>query len=211
MEAKVKVFDNLREAMRIALPEGNNGLNDDGDETDINTIEKEVGEFRDWLVSKESRKETYLKMIEQMDKYWEKLFADPLVVNTPEGQIIIVPQRTNNILERFFRGEKRRGRKKSGTASLNKTLKTILADTPLVRNLDNDDYYKIILNGCSTLSERFSQIDDIIVREQLRQAENNQDKISPEIKSLIKQSDLPEKISVLFLGVGKMSANRHLQ
>jgi hypothetical protein len=109
-------------------------------------------------------------------------------VNTPEGQIIIVPQRTNNILERFFRGEKRRGRKKSGTASLNKTLKTILADTPLVRNLENDDYYKIILNGCSTLSERFSQIDDIIVREQLRQAEKNQEKISPEIKSIIKQS-----------------------
>jgi len=211
MEAKVKAFDNLRKAMRIALPEGNNGLNDDGDETDINTIEKEVGEFRDWLISDESRKETYLKMIEQMDKYWEKLFADPLVVNTPEGQIIIVPQRINNILERFFRGEKRRGRKKSGAASLNKTLKTILADTPLVRNLENDDYYKIILNGCSTLSERFSQIDDIIVLEQLRQAENNQEKISPEIKSLIKQSDLPEEISALFLGVSEMSANRHLQ
>ena len=137
--------------------------------------------------------------------------ADPLVVNTPEGQIIIVLHRTNNILERFFRGEKRRGRKKSGTASLNKTLKTILADTPLVRNLENDDYYKIILNGCSTLSERFSQIDGIIVREQLRQAKKNQEKISPEIKSIIKHSDLPEKISALFLGVSKRSANRHLQ
>jgi len=22
-----------------------------------------------------------------MDKYWEKLFADPFVVNTPEGQV----------------------------------------------------------------------------------------------------------------------------
>ena len=94
---------------------------------------------------------------------------------------------------------------------MNKTLKTILADTPLVRNFENDDYYKIILNGCSTLSERFSQIDDIIVREQLRQAEKNQEKISPEIKSIIKQSDLPEKISALFLGASKMSANRHLQ
>lgn len=150
-------------------------------------------------------------MIEQMDKYWEKLFADPLVVNTPEGQIIIVPQRTNNILERFFRGEKRRGRKKSGTASLNKTLKTILADTPLARNLENDEYYKTILNGCFTLSERFSQIDDKIVREQLRQAEKNQEKIPPEVKAIIKQSYLPEKISALFLDASKISANRHLQ
>jgi len=133
-------------------------------------------------------------MIEQLDKYWEKLFADPLVVNIPEGQIIIVPQRTNNILEKFFRAEKRRYRKKSGTASLNKTLKAILADTPLVRNLENDEYYRTILNGCSTLAERFAQIDDKTVREQLRQAGKNQEKIPPEVKSIIKQVDLPEKM-----------------
>ena len=177
IEDKAKVFDKLREALRIALPEGKNGLNDEGNETDIKTIEKKVSDFKNWLVSDEKRKKTYKKMIEQMDKYWEKLFADPLLVSTPEGQIAIVPQRTNNILERFFRGEKRRGRKKSGTASLNKTLKTILADTPLVRNLDNNDYLQIILNGCSTLEERFSQIDYKIVREELKQAERNQERI----------------------------------
>jgi hypothetical protein len=211
MQAKAKVFDKLRDALRIALPEGKNGLNDDGDETDIKTIEKKVTEFRQWLVSDEERKETYLKMIEQLDKYWEKLFADPLVVNTPQGQMIIVPQRTNNILEKFFRGEKRRGRKKSGTASLNKTLKAILADTPLVRNLENDEYHKIILNGCSSLAERFAQIDDKTVWEQLRQAEKNHEKIPPEVKSIVKQADLPERISALFLGDSKISANCHLR
>ena len=125
--------------------------------------------------------------------------------------MIIVPQRTNNILEKFFRGEKRRGRKKSGTASLNKTLKAILADTPLVRNLENDEYHRIILNGCSTLAERFAQIDDKTVREQLRQAEKNQNRIPPPAKSIIKQIDLPERISALFLGKGKISANCHLR
>jgi hypothetical protein len=58
MEDKAKVFDRLREALRIAIPEGKNGLNDDGDETDIKTIEKKVGEFRDWLLSDEKRKKT---------------------------------------------------------------------------------------------------------------------------------------------------------
>jgi hypothetical protein len=211
MEDKAKVFDKLREALRIAPPEGKNGLNDDGDETDIKTIEKKVAQFRDWLVRDEKRKKTYLKMIEQLDKYWKKLFADPLVVNTPEGQITIAPQRTNNILERFFRGEKRRSRKKSGTSSLNKTLKTILADTPLVRNLDNDEYHRIILNGCSTLAERFAQIDEKTLREQLSQAKRNHEKIPPELKSVIKQVDLPERISAIFLGASKMSANCHLR
>ena len=210
METKVKVFDKLRKALRIALPEGKNGLNDDGDGKDLRAIEKKVTDFKDWLVSDEKRKKIYQKMIEQLDKYWEKLFADPLVVNTPEGQMIIVPQRTNNILERFFRGEKRRSRKKSGTSSLNKTLKAIIADTPLVRNLENDEYYKIILNGCATLDERFAQIDDKTVREQLKQAGKNQEKISPEVKSIIKQKDLPEKISALFLGESKINANCYL-
>ena len=212
MEAKAKVFDKLREALRIALPEGKKGLNDDGDdETDIRTIEEKVTGFRAWLVSDEKRKQTYLKMIEQMDKYWEKLFADPLIVNTREGQVTIIPQRTNNILERFFRGEKRRGRKRSGTASLNKTLKTILADTPLVRNMKSEEYLGIILNGCSTLAERFSLIDAEIVQAELRKAVNSQEKISKETRWIIKQPDLPEKIAALFLGASKINANCHLR
>jgi hypothetical protein len=156
---KSHVFDRLRDALRIAMPEGKKGLNDDGDESNIKTIEEKVSGFKDWLISEDSRKSTYLKMIQQLDKYWVKLFADPLIVNTPEGPFTIAPQRTNNILERFFRSEKRQNRKKSGTSSLNRTLKTILADTPLVRNLANEEYHNIILGDCSSLAERFSQID----------------------------------------------------
>ena len=139
-------------------------------------------------------------MIAQIDKYWSKLFADPLVVKTSEGSILILPQRTNNILERFFRLMKRLGRKKSGTASLSKMLKTILADTPLVRNLENEEYLSIILNGCASLSQRFSQIDDRLVREQLKKAQENQEKNSPEVKKIIILPDLPSKIFSLFNG-----------
>ena len=75
------------------------------------------------------------KMTNQIDKYWDKLFADPITVKTIAGQFTIQPQRTNNIPERFFRDFKRSSRKRHGTISLNKTLKTILTDTPLVKNL----------------------------------------------------------------------------
>jgi hypothetical protein len=210
LEDKAKVFDQLRGALRIALPDGKNGLNDNGDESDIKSIEKKVTEFREWLARDENRKQTYSKMIEQLDKYWEKLFADPLVINTGEGQIMIAPQRTNNIMERFLRGEKRRSRKKSGTASLSKTLKAILAETPLVRNLEKEEYCRIILNRCSSLAERFSQIDEEIVREQLSQSKFNQERIPPAVKKIIKQPDLPQKIFMLYLGVSKQYANCRL-
>ena len=194
LETKIDIFDRLRAAMSIAPFEGHAGLKDDGGDADLKTIETEVINFRQWLISDDSRKETYSKMIEQIDKYWEKLFADPLVLDTADGRTTIYPQRTNNILERFFRGEKRLGRKRSGTKSLNKMLKVILSDTPLIRNLENEEYYKIILNGCSSLEERFSLIEAKQVREKLKEEKCSQERIAPDIKRIIRQPDLPEKI-----------------
>ena len=197
LKAKIEVFDRLRAAMRIAPLDGHDGLKDDGGEADLKSIETEVTKFRQWLVSDDGRKETYSKMIKQIDKYWEKLFADPLILETAKGRMTIHPQRTNNILERFFRGEKRLGRKRSGTKSLNKMLKAILSDTPLIRNLESEEYYRIILDGCFSLEERFSLIEAKQVMVKLKEEKCSQERIAPDIKRIIKQPDLPEKILTL--------------
>jgi|SaaInl8_200m_RNA_FD_contig_91_103876_length_2351_multi_3_in_0_out_0_2 hypothetical protein len=198
LEAKSKVFDKLRSAMRIALPEGKNGINDNGDFKDMKDIEEKMTTFRKWLISDKKRKKTYADMVSQIDKYWKKLFADPISVATPEGILKIQPQRTNNILERFFRDEKRQCRKKTGTASLSKVLKSILADTPLVQNLKNDEYMKIILTGCSNLAEKFSQIDAHLVQQEMANTAKNNEKILPGIKKLIRDVEFTQKISTLF-------------
>jgi hypothetical protein len=198
LEAKAEVFDKLRTAMRIALPGGKNGINDNGDSTDMKSIEEKMTAFRKWLLSNKHRKKTYTNMVAQIDKYWKKLFADPIPVVTPDGIRNVQPQRTNNILERFFRDEKRRGRKKTGMSSLNKVLKTALADTLLIQNLRNDKYMEIILNGCSSLAERFSQIDAYLVQQKMANAARSNDKILPAIKKLIKDVELTVKISALF-------------
>jgi len=198
LERKAEVFDKLRTAMRLALPESKNGLNDNGDDAEIKTIEENVIAFRTWLIGGKRRTSTYAKMLTQLDKYWEKLFADPLPVVTADGLVYIQPQRTNNLLERFFRAEKQRSRKKSGTASLNKVLKATLAKTPLVQNLNNHEYYKIILNGCPDLARRFSQIDEHLVQKEMKSAKKNTEKIMPVIRKVIKGSGLTTKISALF-------------
>jgi hypothetical protein len=134
-----------------------------------------------------------------------------LPVTTPEGIVTIVPQRTNNILERFFRGEKRRGRKKSGTASLSKALKATLAETPLVQNLKNSEYMEIILNGSVNLAERFSKIDARMVQKEIENAKKSSEKILPAIRKVIKNDDLTIKIFSLFSTEIKNDANRHLR
>lgn len=136
-------------------------------------------------------------MIKQIDKYWNKLFADPITIETSNGQVIIQPQRTNNILERFFRDLKRRNRKRSGTISLNKRLKTILTDTPLIKNLDNPEYMEAILDGNETLEARFQRIDANMVAEKLKAEEKSHGKISPEMKKIIQRPDLPDELILL--------------
>jgi hypothetical protein len=200
LDERVGVFDTLRKALRIALPEGKNGLNDDGDDTDVKTIEEKVKGFREQLTSdcKLSERDEYKKMIQQIDTYWEKLFADPIAVHTPKGVLFIQPQRTNNILERFFRDLKRRARKRTGTISLNKTLKTILSDTPLVKNLDNEEYLNIILDGCDTLEQRFSRIDSNIVVQELKKNKKEAGKLPLDMKKIIREPAFPEKLGLLF-------------
>jgi hypothetical protein len=200
LDERVGVFDTLRKALRIALPEGKNGLNDDGDDTDMKTIEERVKGFREQIASDSrfSGKDEYKKMIQQIDMYWEKLFADPIAVHTPQGEVFIQPQRTNNILERFFRDIKKKARKRTGTISLTKTLKTILSDTPLVKNLDNEEYLKIILRGCDTLEERFARIDSNLVVEELERSKKEPGRLPCELKNMIREPTFPEKLKLLF-------------
>jgi len=199
MEERVEVFEKLRKALRIALPEGKKGLNDDGEDTDIKTIKEKVEAFREQLRTDShfSGKDPYGKMIRQIDAYWEKLFADPIAVDTPNGRVFLQPQRTNNTLERFFRDFKRRNRKKSGTVSLTKTLKTILSDTPLVKNLDNEEYLGIILDGCDTLEQRFAKIDSAMVVEEFKKAKKKSERLHPELKKIIREPEFLAKLKPL--------------
>lgn len=169
IQEKIKIFDDLRERMRIALPESQLGLNDSGDD-DLKSIEAQVKAFRnsEKIMQLAKNDLSYKKMVKQIDKYWEKLFADPIQLETASGKITLQPQRTNNLMETFFRGFKSDGRKKSGTKSLNKKLNAMLADTPLIKNLDNPEYVEIILDGRSSLAERFAQVDIKLVREELK-------------------------------------------
>jgi hypothetical protein len=199
LEAKIGVFENLRKAMRIAMPAGPHGLNDDGGSGAIRAIEKRVTAFRTWLTRRKdySRDRAAQKMIDQIDKYWEKLFADPIAVQTPSGPILIQPQRTNNLLEQFFRSLKRAHRRRTGNAASGRMLRTILAETPLVRNLQNPHYMTLLLNGKSSLEEIFAQIEIDTLRQAFREAQVDPERIPSKLKLIIAMPDFPERFVML--------------
>ena len=198
MQEKIRKFDQLREAMRIAQPDSQAGLNDEGD-ADIKTIQAHVTAFRHSKEIEELSVTTlaYRKMCKQIDKYWDKLFADPIQVVTKTGTVTLQPQRTNNILEQFFRYLKRLDRKRSGNHSLTKTLTTMFAQTPLVKNLDNPQYMEIILNGKATLAERFAEIDIVQVRKLFAEEQQVTQKFPKRMAEVFKITHFPKRLGMI--------------
>ena len=113
----------------------------------------------------------------------------------PPALILIQPQRTNNILEQFFRSLKRANRRRTGNASSRRMLRTILAETPLVRNLENPAYMKILLKGKQSIEEVFAETEIGILREAFREAQDAPGKIPAKLKPLISMPDFPESSS----------------
>ncbi len=181
--------------MRIAPPDGKNGLNDEGEDAAIATIREGVQHFRGQLDDNDtwSKDKLCQKMAKQIDKWSKKLFADPIEVDTPQGTVTIYPQRTNNILEQFFRGVRQKQRRKTGNNSLRPMLHTMLADTPLVKNLDNDKYMKILLNGKRNLENLFANLKpDITAGATGFPVEI--DRLLPGFRKLITQQTLPMQV-----------------
>ena len=189
-------FDCLRTAMRLALVDGGNGLNDEGTVEAMTTIRQGVKEFRRQLADDPelAADPPSQKMAAQIDKYDDKLFADPITVAAPDGPVIIYPQRTNNIMEQFFRGLKRGHRRKTGNNSMQRAMQAMLADTPLVKNLNNPAYTKVLLDGKVNLEELFAEVAVSRPIAKFDGLEVNSDRILPGFRALMNLPALPGQI-----------------
>jgi len=192
LQWRSRIFDSLRTAMRIALP-GGSGLNDDGTTQAISTIREGVMAFRTRIDQDRTLASDplCLNMVKQINKYLDKLFNNPIVVDTPEGTVTLYPQRTNNILEQFFRALNRGNRRKTGNNSMQRMLKNMLVDTPLVKNLDNPDYMALLLNDKADLEELFASMDPFFLPKEF-ELQTGVDRILPGFRKIIKLPALPE-------------------
>ena len=199
LEKNEKVFNELRKALRITLPDGKHGLNDKGEDCDMGSISDKVAEFVEKYDS--SKNKAHQKMIEQIRKYNDKLFADPIPVMIDGKEVHIQPQRTNNVMERLFRYLKRYLRKKSGNLSVRKSLAAMMPGTILVKNLENAEYLELLLDGANGLEERFAQIDSHLFLSEFSKMKSQNKKIPADARKLIKEDQSLEKIGKMFLAV----------
>lgn len=73
-------------------------------------------------------------------------------------------------------------------------LRTILAETPLVQNLANPHYMKLLLNGKSSLEEIFAAIDIEALRVAFREARQDPESVPAKLKPLLAMPDFPERL-----------------
>ena len=191
LETYSQVFDQLRRALRMAPIDGDRGLNYEGEAVEMKVLQRQVQAFTNDVRARSDYPTTPVlqKMIEQIEHYGPKLFADPLIVSTPQGPRTIQPQRTNNVMERLFRDLKRDCRHKTGCHSLGRSLRSMLPDTPLVKNLQNPEYLKILLDGQPSLEALFAQIDPLTVRKELAKAQSTPERVPRALQRFV--ADLP--------------------
>lgn len=207
---KLAVFSDLRQALGIA-GERNNGLTQMAEITStgqLHNIRIAVQNFSADLelniqnTTDEKIKQPFKNVKERIEQYWEKLFADPLLVNVNGQQKLLFVHRTNNFVENHFRQLSYGYRRIHGNRSVRRNLENIPEQLPLTENLKNPNYVKLIFENESKIAARFSQIDVRKIRTMaLEQKIKKQPSHSRKIKRIIRKPQFKDELMAAFAAV----------
>ena len=193
---KLSVFEKLRQALRVAPKRGNNGLTDLGiteSDEELKTIRKAVSTFCEKLKNQTEQttdkdiSKSYQKVLNQIKKYWNMLFSDPLMVEFNGQKKAIFVHRTNNILEQHFRRLNYGWRRIHGNSSVKKDLISIPEALPLTINLKNKAYIKLIFDDEFKIAQKFAEVDVSIIREKLSKEKTSKLFCSKKMKKAIRK------------------------
>ena len=207
-KAKVSLFAELRRALAIAPEPAHNGLTQMSTISSIqelNKIRTAVNQFMKSLNQKISEttdsklKSSFKNVKERIEKYWEKLFADPLVVHANGKENCLFVQRTNNIMEKHFRQLNYSYRRIHGNHSVRRNLENVPEQLPLVENLKNPNYMRLVFQDDSKIAQRFSKVDATIIRKMADQHHSKKQVLcSRKIKNTIRKSYFKDQLLIAF-------------
>ena len=210
-KSKLAVFSDLRRALGIAPEPAHNGLTQTSaisSTRELNKIRTAVNRFMKELNQKIAEttdaklRSSFKNVKERVEKYWEKLFADPLVVDVNGKEKLLFVQRTNNIMEKHFRCLNYGYRRIHGNHSVRRNLENIPEQLPLVENLKNPNYVNLVFQDSTKIAQRFSKVDVKIIRKMA--AEHHSKKqvfCSRKIKNIIRKTDFKDRLIAAFKNV----------
>lgn len=210
-EAKVSVFSHLRQAFGTTPDSVNNGLCHMKQTTTVQeaeqikkSVEKFITNLKEKITSDDDKQiaDSYIKTIAKIEEYGERLFSDPLIVMVKGEKRAFFIHRTNNIMEQHFRKLNYSYRRVHGNHSVRRNLENIPEQLPLVINLKNPNYIKLIFDDERKMIEKFAEVDAKIIRE-MRLKHKSKEKIyaSRKIKKVIRFPNFKEQLKGAFASV----------
>lgn len=97
-------------------------------------------------------------ILEHIDRHGDHLWGHSIRLPNAGGGIRLV-DRTNNLLEGFFRGGKQGERRRSGRKKLTQDLEQLPAGAALAANLNKPDYVEIVCGTLDDLPRAFARLD----------------------------------------------------
>jgi hypothetical protein len=179
LQSRAKLLDELRDALRFSPGKSITGnemnfkenTTQDLSATKLRDIQKQVKDLESSLKesrpkrgpAKDSRSAIEL-ILRHFKNHGDYLWGHVINLSDHADGDIRLVDRTNNILERFFRGMKQKERRRSGRKILTQDFEHLPPEAALVYNLKCADYVSIVCGSLDQLHEAFSQIDRKRVR-----------------------------------------------
>ena len=205
LRARTDLFDELRDALRL-VPKSISGRKNRSDADsvtppysvkDLVDIRKHVEQHVDSLKSRRPERgpaqdtrnaiDLILRHIEDHGEYlWGHIISVPM----DKGGGIRILDRTNNILEGFFKGVKHDERRRSGRKILTQDFEDLPPEAVFAYNLNHDDYVAIVCGSLEKLPEAFANI-DLEKKQRILDNKSKTDAVRDVQRALTESASLP--------------------
>ena len=166
---RADLFDRLRHALRLH-PDGNTAratiLSPSLAAAELQDVHRAVERFKRDLYSRrpergpaqDAREATDI-VLDHLERHGGSLWGHAIRLPKEAGGGIRLVDRTNNVLESFFRRMKQGERRRSGRKVLTYDFERLPAGAALVSNLTRPDYVEILCGSLDRLPEAFAELD----------------------------------------------------
>jgi hypothetical protein len=174
LRSRSKLFDELRDTLRL-VPKSSSGrtkrrvsetITSDQTAGELWDIRQQVGNLTDSLKKRRPKrgpaKDTRMAIdliLRHIKDHSDYLWGHVISISKETGKQIRIVDRTNNIIESFFRCMKHDERRRSGRKILTQDFENLPPEAALAYNLTCPDYVSIVCGSLEYLHEAFAKID----------------------------------------------------
>lgn len=163
------LFEELRSALRL-VPKTSDPApaapSREGSEAELQDIQNALEELRASLQDRrpargpaQSRREAIDLVLDHLDRHGDSLWGHVIALPEEVGGGSRMVERTNDILENFFRGMKHGSRRRTGRKNLTQDFEAMPATAALAENLRQHDYVVLLCGTLERLPQAFATLD----------------------------------------------------